>query len=51
MTDAQETLLPNLFDLCQDAVEAADTLAGSVRFAVGELIVRDGRVDRSLRTL
>ena len=48
MTDSQETLLPDLFDLCQGAVDAADKLAGSVRFAVSELIVRDGRVDRGL---
>ena len=48
MTDSQETLLPNLFDLCEEAVTAADNLAGTVRSAVGELIVRDGRVDRGL---
>ena len=48
MSDSQPTLLPNLFDLCAEAVTAADNLAGSVRFAVSELIVRDGRVDRGL---
>jgi (2S)-methylsuccinyl-CoA dehydrogenase len=47
-TDHANALLPDLFDLCQQAVEAADGLAGTVRYVVSELIVRDGRVDRSL---
>jgi (2S)-methylsuccinyl-CoA dehydrogenase len=47
-TDHASALLPNLFGLCAEAVVAADNLSGSVRAAVSELIVRDGRVDRGL---
>ena len=49
MTDNAETItLDNLFDLCEEAVTATDNLAGTVRMAVADLIMRDGRVDRKL---
>lgn len=40
--------IDNLFDLCEQAVAAADTLALAAKQAISALIVRDGRVDRGL---
>ncbi len=40
--------LDNLVPLCEQALDAAETLALAVRAAISNLIVRDGKVDRRL---
>ncbi len=47
MSTAPEKI-DNLFDQCEQAVDAADALALAVKQAINALIVREGRVDRDL---
>jgi (2S)-methylsuccinyl-CoA dehydrogenase len=46
--ETQSVHLDNLVPLCEQALDAAETLALAVRAAVSALIVRDGKVDRKL---